>query len=150
MRFIYIVILGLIIFNSMLVFMGGIFAIQGEEPTIAADAVNISSDTSFNDYNLISSNNIWSLNKSSIGIMGISVGLGAIFAWIFKSPIPIGAALLAGFIGTLYSQAAGVIYSILPRDNWILAGIITVVGICLAILVGFTIVEWFAQQSGAE
>lgn len=134
----------------MLVFLAGSFTINNLSPTGSSDAINVSSSGEYEQYNLSSAGSIFSLNSTTMTIMGVAVAVGIILAWVMKSPIPLGAAIFAGFVGSLYTSAASVIYSIIPSGNWIIAGIIGLLGICIAVLVGFTIIEYFAQQTGAD
>ena len=104
MRFIYKILLGLLIFNSMLVFLGGFFTIQGVEPPEKGSAINVTSDPDYSSYNI--AGEVFAIDDVLVGILGASVILGGLSAWALKSPIPIGAALFSGFLALLYVRSA--------------------------------------------
>lgn len=148
MRFIYKILIGLILFNSMLVFLAGTFAIQGTVPHESSYAINVSSNETFSSYSI--AGEIFSLDGVILTIIGVTVTVGAFLSWAIKSPVPIGAAIFSSIISTLYYNGAKVIENLIPQGNWILFGIITVVGIIIGILAAFTIIEMFAGQAGAD
>lgn len=148
MRFLYKILIGLIIFNSMLVLLAGFFTIQGVPPTESGSAVNVTSDTDFTDYEI--TGGFFALDTLTVSVFGIAFGLGILFGWVLKSPIPIAAGLFSGFISAIYIRSASVINNIIPSGNWIISSIVGLVGIIIGILAAITIIEMFAQQTGAD
>ena len=132
----------------MLVFLGGYFAIQGVEPSEKSGAINITSDPDYTGYKI--TGEVLSIGLSEVSIIGISVGLGFLASWAIKSPVPIGAGLFSGILAALYIRSATVINNITPQGNWVISGIIGIIGICIGILAAFTIIEYFAGQTGAD
>lgn len=149
MRFIYKVLIGLIVFNSMLVFLAGFFSINNVNPPESSSAINVTSDTTYTGYKI--AGEILSIDLTTVSIMGVSITIGAIASILMKSPVPVGASLFSGFLALLYVKSAIVIDTIVgAQNNWILTGIISLVAILIGILATFTIVEMFAGQVGAD
>ena len=134
----------------MLVFLGGFFTIQGVEPPEKGSAINVTSDPDYSSYNI--AGEVFAIDDVLVGILGASVILGGLSAWALKSPIPIGAALFSGFLALLYVRSATIINDITPEGQvgWIIPAIIGLIGICIGILAAFTIIEYLAQQTGAD
>lgn len=146
MRFIYKILLGLIIFNSMLVFLAGFFAINGVNPVEENAAYNFTDDPDYQSY--IITGDIFDV--TTLSIFGVSITIGLISSALLHSPVPLGACFFSGFIAALYIKSAGVIGNLAPSGNWIISGIITLVGIAIGLIAAFTIIEFFAGQAGAD
>ena len=152
MRFIYKILIGLLIFNSMLCLLGVFFTVDNQLPSSGVNAKNITGDAtisgeSYGDvFNL---GNLFSFDKAGGILFGLSLSVGVFAAWIIKSPIPIGAGLFSGFILLLYTNTAGVLNTLTPSGNWVITGLITLIGIIIAILAGFTIIDMFSGQQEA-
>lgn len=149
MRFIYKMLLGMIIFTGMLVYLEDTFSIQGIPPQAGSNAQNVSDDANYTDYKI--SGNPLSITGSSITIIGIFVSIGFLISFAIKSPIPIGAMLVAGVVANLYYQSNTIVKSVIPGDMyWVIVGIIDIVLICIAIILAFTVAEIFSGQAGAD
>lgn len=151
MRFIYKIMIGLIIFNSLLVLFSAINI--GGRPlfplsTLGEDAINITGNETYTGYKV--TGGIFSWDTLTITVMGISVALGLFTGWILKSPVPVGAALFSGFIVALFIAPASMIYNLDPTHNWVVSSIISLIAIIIGILASLTIVETFMQQRGAD
>jgi len=158
MRFVYKWLLGLIIFNSVLVMFAGFFTIGDISPIGADDALNMTSDAVFQDPDTgewftyaetFELSDLFSADEGTVTILGIGLGLTVLFGWALKSPIPIGAGLFGTFIAILAYNTSAVFNSIAP-DNWIVNGLIALIGIVIGILGALAIVEMFAGQTGAD
>ena len=132
MRFIYKLLLGLVLFNSFLALFAGFFSIGGTNPVESESAINVTSDIDYTSYEI--TGDFFSWDTATIAVMGTSIALGLFASWVMKSPVPIGAALFSGIVSSLYLQSASVISNITPSDNWIITSIIGLVGICIGIL----------------
>jgi hypothetical protein len=153
MRFIYKILIGLLIFNSMLIFLGGFFTTSTGDPSASTNAVNITGDATIDGKSYTDKfklENLFTFDEITGSIFGISLVVGALASWAIKSPVPIAAGIFSAFISLIYANSANIINSITPQDNWILTGLITLIGILIAIIAGFTIIEMFAGQTGAD
>jgi hypothetical protein len=135
----------------MLVFLAGFFAINSVEPVESSSAINITSSSDYTDYKI--TGGIMSIDGTSvIAILGVSVSIGIFVSWIMKSPVPVGAALFSGFIAALYIGVWSAINNLVQASwsSWIITGIVSMVAILIGLICGFTIIEMFAGQAGAE
>ncbi len=80
--------------------------------------------------------------------MGVSLGLGVLGSWGVKSTVPLAAACLGGLVTSLYIGPVAVIYEL--TQNILVLGLISIIGLVLGILIGFTVLEWFAGQQGVN
>ena len=140
MKFLYKLLLGALIFNSMLVLFSAFFL----SSPISEGAINVSSDPAYEGYKITGSS-ISTMATESIVVMGFSFGLGGLAAWLTKSTIPIGVGLFGGIVA-LYGGAAAIIYNLDPTHNYIVAGIIVTISICIGLLTAIAIVGMFSQQ----
>lgn len=155
MRFIYKILIGLLIFNSMLVFLSGFFTIQGVEPPESSGAINISGEGEVEEgvtytEKFSITGEVFKMGTLDILVLGVPAAIGLLVSIGLKSPVPLGAALFSGFLMLLYVKSATVINNVAPQGNWIISGIIGLIGICIGILAAFTIIEYFAGQTGAD
>jgi len=160
MRFIYKILVGLIIFNSMLVMFGMFFKIGDTMPLGETDAQNITGDAEIETgatyaERFTLTNILFNWDTGSVTILTIGIGLTTLFGWALKSPVPIGAGLFSTFIALLYYKSAAIITTFAEASGddtsiYIITGMITLIGIIIAILAAFTITEMFAGQTGAD
>jgi len=156
MRFIYQVLLGLIVFNGMLI-ISGIFISGGQE----SGAVDVTSDedyTRFGDMN--NSNFLMDLLFGNTGqgglISAITILTGSgLISWVTKSPIPFGIGAFLGIVTLLYVNAVSVVIGMGSGFGSSIYGnaltmLITIIGVAIGLLSAFTISEAFMQQSGAN
>lgn len=140
MKLLYKLLLGALIFNSMLVLFSAFFI----SSPISEGAINVSSDPTYAEYKL-SENSIVSMSGLSVSVMGISFALGAIASWLMKSPIPIGVGLFGSIIA-LFAGPAAIIYQLDPTHNYIVAGLIGTIGVGIGILAAIAVIGMFTQQ----
>jgi len=151
MRFVTQVLLGLIVFNAMLVMTSPFFstAYVSEEPY---DAINVTGNETtyaqYEDFNL----DFWGILFGSGGqaslVMGGSLIIGIAVAWGTKSMIPIGIAAFIGIITSLYLTARTVLYG-LPYNSYV-QGTISLVLILISITLLFIMSEAMMSQTGAD
>lgn len=144
MRFLYKILLGAIIFNSMLVLFSAYFI----SSPVSETAINVSSDSAYEDYDL-SSGNVATMTGLSLTVAGITFTFGAIMSWWIKSPVPIGVGVFSSILA-LFAAPAAIIWTIDPTNNYIVSGIIGTLGIGIAILAAIAVAEMFTQQGGAD
>lgn len=148
MRFVYQILLGLILFNAMLFLTGPFFPSQ-----TTYGAVNITGEAGYTQYGDFSSpsfffNLLWGENGMG-GLAGLTLlGIAALAAVFLKSPILFGVGAFLGFITSIYVNTFDMLYYL--SDNWIVQGIIALIGICIGILVLYTVIETVSQQQGAS
>lgn len=144
MRFIYKVVLGLMIFNSVLLLLAGYFPTSGS----IGKPVDVTGDSDYTKYKIGGTQSLFTFGGTSAAIMGFSLGLGVISMWLVKSTIPLAACGVGGVVTALYVGPAAVLLQI--TQNAIVTGIISLIGVLLGIMVGFMIIEWFANQQGID
>jgi len=151
MRFLHQILIGLIVFNAMLIMTTPFFPItyEGETPY---GAKNITADTNITQYQEFNID-IWDLlfgEHGAGGVLGLIVGgaVGAGIAWATKSPIPIGACAFGGFVSGMFLGTWSVLNKI--TQNGYINGLIGIIGIILGILIAITIIESLMGQAGAD
>ena len=144
MRFIYKVVLGIMIFNAVLILLAGYFPTSD---TIGTPE-DITGDSDYTKYKLGGTQTIFTFDVVTVTVMGVSIGLGILGALAIRSTIPLAAGLVGGLVSTLYLGPATILMEI--TQNTIVVGIITLLGILLGIMVGFIVLEWLANQAGAD
>ena len=137
MKFVYFIILGLVIFNGCLIFTSSIFETSMDE-----------SATDYSSYQLKNPGDIINIltNNASIGAWGILTLAGIIAALALKNYIFIGVGIFLGLVTALYIGASSVLFNI--SDNAYVHSIITLIGIVIGILVLYNVVEMFTGQGG--
>ena len=138
MKFVYFIILGLVIFNSVLIITSGIF-----NTSLGDDA------SDYSKYSLSTPSSIISIltSTASIGAWGTLTVAGIIFAIGLKNYIFVGIGLFLGLVTALYIGASDILFKI-SSNNVYISGIITLIGIVIGILVLYNVVEMFTQQQG--
>jgi len=149
MKFIYFVILGLMLFNGVLILTAGIFN-TGLEDT----ATNVSGD--YGKYNLGNNSydimqNIFSSNAlgawgSATGAFAVIVVVGVIGAILTKNYVVVAVALFLGIVTALYLGVSSVLLKI--YSNVYTNALITLIGIAIGILVIYNVVEMFSGTAG--
>ena len=147
MRFIYKLLIGLIIFNSMLLLFAGFFPV--ETTTISESATNITSDSDFTSYqNIGSASTIGNMILTGGGVFAGAVVLGILTQQL---SIFIGAGSFIGLITALWVGASGVIVPILQMaDNWIVLAMYSLITVIIGIVAVIAVVEMFAGQQGGD
>lgn len=147
MRFIYKLLIGLLIFNSMLLLFASFFPV--ETTTLSESATNITSDSEFTSYEQIGS-------ADMIGDMIITSGgvfFGALVLGFLTRQLGlfIGAGSFIALISGLWVGVAGVIVPILQiADNWIILAMYSLITIIIGIVAVISVVEMFTGQQGGD
>jgi len=140
MKFVYFIILGLIIFNSCLIFTSSIFETSMDE-----------SATDYSDYSLKNPGGILNIlfSDNALGAWGafsVITVIGVIGAIALKNYVIAAVAIFLGLVTALYISASAVLFNI--SDNVYIHSIITLIGIIIGILVLYNVVEMFTGQGG--
>lgn len=146
MRFIYQLILGLIIFNAMLLLFIPYFPNSGT----VGNPMDINQDTNFTKYKVGGEQAILTGGGVMGAIMGISIMGGLFGSWAIKSTVPLAASTVGGIVAALYVGPATVLYSLNITNNVLITGIISILGIVIGIMTGFMVLEWLANQQGVH
>lgn len=150
MRFVVRILLGLIVFNAILIMTTPFFPIayEGETPY---EAVNVTSDeeySQYGDFNI----DFWGILFGGGGLgfaaMGVSLIGGTAWTLYSKDLKPLGIATFAGLITTLFITASSVLYNL--SQNVYVLGLISLIGIIIGILIAFTMAESMMGQMGAD
>ena len=153
MRFIYKLLIGLILFQGLTVLFTASYAGVSIFPATGYDPSTINVTEQYGGY---------TLDRGPIALMGMIfpasalAAMGAIGATslilglLAKSIVPLGAGAFVAIITGLYIGASGILFNIDPTNNPIISGLITIVGIVIGIIVVFSVAEMFVGQSGAD
>lgn len=159
MRFTYKLLLGLFLFNAFLTLFSPIFASVGTN--ISDNAAGYTdSDIAQYDPNkgivsmmttiFVGNTDSWS---GLVGILAFT-GINAIaFVWALKNKnyVFIGVSLFVSLFVTLYIRLSSVIVSIgTNQGNYIVVGIIGIVGVAIGLILTFNVVDMFAPASARE
>ena len=161
MRFIYKILLGMFIFNAMLLFLAGFFTVQDVEPIVSSGAVNVTSEYSgwtpsgasgflsilFSDANsggVLGGIGIEGLFAAILGIVGLGLLL------VTKNYILAGACFFSAFVVLVFNATKNVVFNISAFSNsWVIEGMYGLVTICIGILAVYTIIDMFTGQQEA-
>ena len=147
MRFIYKLLIGLLIFNSMLLLFAPFFPVG--TTTLSESATNITSDSEFTSYQNIGSANM----IGNMIITGGGVFAGAIVLGLLTQQLGlfIGAGSFIALIAALWRGASGVIVPILQiANNWIVMAMYSLITIIIGIVAVIAVVEMFTAQQGGD
>lgn len=139
MKLVYQILLGLLIFNAMLVLLGGYFPLSSSTGVDVIDT-----DADYARYNP-SKGSLFEISATGVVVFGISMVLSGFAAWLIKSPVPIGAGMLSGAVAALYISPTAFITGL--GDFELLDGIITLGGICIGILIFFIFIDAFLGRA---
>jgi len=146
MKFLYKVILGLLLFNSILLLFSGFFPTD----TSQYNAINITEDADYNEYKI--TGDIFKLDSYGIYLgVGSVISftlIGVIAAYAFRSPVPVGAGLFSSLVSSLWISTSSVLSSLNLTSNPIISGMISLIGICIGVLCFIAIIEMFSGTGG--
>ena len=151
MRFIYKLLLGLIIFNGMLVLLASMF------PVYQPGAVDVTGDTDYAKFSSLSNPNmLWNMIIVG-GAATLSTLVGVtVFGW-FSRGISINALQVVGiasFIGAVTGLWFGVsqVFTAISSfaDNQYFTGFYAIITICIGIIVAWSVIEMFIGQTGVD
>lgn len=147
MRFIYKLLIGLLIFNSMLLLFAPFFPAPATTPS--ESAVNITSDSDFTSYqNIGSANMIGNMILTGGGVFAGAIVLGLLTRQL---GLFIGAGSFIALISGLWVGASGVIVPILQMaNNWIILAMYSLINIIIGIIAVIAVVEMFTGQQGGD
>lgn len=138
MKLILQVLLGLFIFNTMLVLLVGYF------PDSYSTGEDLTTDKNFTRLDPAKGNFVTVIEKG-ISIFAIFTAIGAGASYAFKSTIPLGAGMLSGLIAALWVSPAALISGL--SDNALLDGLLFITVTCMGILIFWVIVNSFLGRS---
>lgn len=142
MKFVYFIILALVVFNGVLIFTSSIFN-TGLETGAA--------DYSDSGYSLTNSTSVIDVlfSDRAMGAWGsfsVIAVIGIVGAIVLKNYVIAAVALFLGLVTGLYIGASEILFRI--SDNVYVDGIIALVGVVIGILVLYNVVEMFTGQGG--
>lgn len=148
MRVVYLVLIGLIVFQAMLFFTAPFF----KTPTYG---VNVTESEIYEGYNLSAGSVVWNLlwgENGMGGVAGVVIGLIGIGGFLWSgNTIVLGIGAFLGIVSTLYINSYYVLSSVVAGfGNWYVQSIIALIGVLIAILAIFIVVETTMQQQGAN
>jgi len=157
LKFIIKILLGLVLFNAMLIILAPIF--PSSATTLGSDAVDpedITSPTGAEGedtpepgkkYSEISNmgtilKNMF-LNSTTVLIIGIIVGASLLTNFLTRGtvnvPLALGIGLFVGIVVSLWINASSIIYSIDPTDSPYISGLIAVTTVGIGIILVFMV-----------
>ena len=160
MRIQYKIVLGLFLFNAFLTLFTPIFS-EAVDTDIGGHAINYTeSDLAQFDPKVgiadmmvamfVGKTDAWSSIATIVAFAGLNV---IVFAWclINKNYVPIGVSLFVSIVISLYIRLSTVIAGInTSHGNYIISGIISIVGIAIGIIIMFSVVDMFAPASARQ
>ena len=140
MKFVYFIILALVVFNGILILSSGIFSVYtpGYENVPDYSKYKLTNSTNVVDYFF---NDTFGLAAGACLMVG-----GVIIALLTKNYVIIGMGMFLGLVTTLYIGATGVIFQVYPDDY--IRGVIAIVGVAIGILLLYNVTEMFTGQGG--
>ena len=146
-RFIYTVLLGMIIFNAMLLFLSDYFTVS----EVGSGAVNVTTELSGLSPGTV---------NPMVFLFGNEVNAGGIIATIFgsiaalagivimiatKHFVVAGALFFSAFVVFLFNGTKNIIFTLTNMSgNWIIEGMYTLITICIGVIMIFVIIDMFA------
>ena len=150
MRKIYVILLGLILFQSMIIMLSPFFPTTG----ITEGIDDVTNDSSYTKYDVSrGSGNLLSIIGSGFVVWGPSAiigGLALLAAFISKNYVWLGVGLFVSIITGLYINITNIITKLDVTNNSVITGMITLLAIAIGILSVFAIVDMFAPGSAVE
>ena len=163
MRFIYTILLGMVIFQGMLIvlapiFPGGATGYSNQAVNPSTLQTNPSSDEStapdaeyYKETSNIGSIVVGMLfNPTSIVIIGlfavVGSGAGVVFGGVKNLPIALGIGIIVGVVANIWNGTFTLI-STIAQSNWYISGIFSIITVCIGIIVIFLVGEFFLGQS---
>lgn len=144
MRFIYIILLGMLIFNGMIIIFSPYFPAESLVSSGATDPS--SSDSPTSQYmNITNKDTIVSIITAGGGIF---VG-AVVLAVVTKNIVWIGAGAFVAFIVGLWAGISNPITGILSYFSHSGVSLYSLFLICLGIVITASVIEMFVQQRGA-
>jgi len=145
MRFLYKLLLGLIIFNAMLILFSGYFPDSGQETYATTPDDGYTGYKSFQNANIFST--MWTSGLTTgVAVFGMALLFGvlakqvALFAGI--------GAFIAVFTG-LWAGASGVIFN-MTNAYPMVHGLAIIITICIGVIAVFSVVEMLNGQRGMD
>ena len=156
MRFIYIILLGLVMFNASLLLFADVFDYASTSGA-DEDAINTSElyEGTYGD-----PNNLWEgviyglLNIYTAAIIGVMLAAGGLFnkftGGTYSLTLIIGISFFIGIIMSLWVSTFNVVTNLTGEYGYMLNGLITIISIAIGLIIVFSINEMFLGQQGAN
>lgn len=145
MRFIYKILIGLIIFNGVLILFAGFFP----DATESGYATNVTDEDAISGYGNINQGLFGSMWTTAVGVGG-AIFLASIVLSILTHQYALFMSV-GGFIAilsALWSITSGIITKI--TDYQIVSGLVTIIIIVIGIIAVLSVVEMLNAQRGAD
>jgi hypothetical protein len=157
LKFVVKILLGLVIFNAMLIILGPIF--PSSATTLGSDAVDpedITSPTGAEGDDIPEPGKKYSeisdmgdilknmfLNPTTVLIIGVIVGASLLTNFLTRGtvnvPLALGIGLFVGIIVSLWINTSNIIYNIDPTDSPYITGLIAVTTVGIGIIIVFMV-----------
>lgn len=159
MRFIYVILLGLVIFQGMLVITGPFFpsiATSGTDPIDVEDLeTEVESGHNVDSAKYSDVGNIGTVilgsfaNPVTIAIIGVFValsgGIGLFLGGAKNIPIAVGIGVIIGLIASLWNSTIGIINPLIASSVYA-QGLFTLITVCIGIICVILVGEWLMGQ----
>lgn len=152
MKFINKLLLGMVLFNGVLVLTAPYFTLHGE--TLAESAMDVTTDETTANYGNVG--NLGELlldsflNITTVAIVGVFVALSGPLSYIKGEnknvPLAIAIGLFVGLIVSLYNATISVFYNITPSNNAFISGLFALLSIGIGLIVVYDIIGMMAGQ----
>jgi len=161
MRFIYMILIGLIVFNASLMLYAGSFdyaSTSGLENnavnttvkysrygdvTNLWDAVILGTDDTPGLFNIVTITTV-------LGTMGIGGLIGKFTGGQYSITLVAGVGMFIGIIMSFWNQTFFVISNLTGAYGWLLNGLVTIISMAIGIIIIFNVIELFTGQQGVS
>ena len=144
MRMIYKILMGMILFNSMLIMFSPFFPSTGLEEKASDTSTTYAEYEPTNPATLLGL--IFSAN--AVAAMGVIGGISIIATLVSKSLVPLGVGAFAAIVTGMYIGASNIFLNL--TDSPTVNGLVTIIGIMIGILTVFTAAEAVMGQQGVN
>lgn len=153
MRFLYKIVLGIILFQAFIVLLTPFFA----GSYIGDNADNITGDTDYTQYEVNDAGDLlgilWSFGGIWGGVVGSGIaGIALVTALVTKNYILIGVGLFLGFLSGFFVMTTSFLTGLNQSmgNSAEVNTVISIVSICLGLLCLFAVIDMFAPGRAAE
>jgi len=144
MKFVYFIILGLIIFNTAMILTSSMF--DTSRDVTAADYEDYKLKQPRSIVDILFSDRAISTWGSAGGVFSVIVAIGVIGAIVVKNYVVAAIAIFLGLVTALYIGASAILFNI--SDNVYVHSIISLIGIAICLLVLYNVIEMVSGTGG--
>ena len=162
MRFMYTILIGMVVFQGMMILVGPIFPSGVADTYNPVDPGSLETDPDMGNYSQrenTSFSNVGSLGEIVLGMMVtpaavaivgvfavVGSGLGVVFGGVKNFPLALGVGIIIGLMVNLWNSTYSLIGGIAASNEYIL-GIYSIITVCIGIIMCIMVAEFFLGQN---